>query len=49
MKKLLCLLLATVLSLCLISCDDPNEINPNLNIDENGGINFPIIPLDPTE
>jgi hypothetical protein len=44
MKKLICLLLAAMLSLCLISCgDDLEEINPDFNQGENGEINFPIV------
>ena len=57
MKKLICLLLALIVSASLMACsgdsgdngdngDDIPEINPDLNIGENGEINFPIIPVE---
>ena len=51
MKKIFALLVALVFSVCLVSCggdtgsDDPTppEVNPDLNIGEDGEVNLPII------
>ena len=57
MKKLICLLLVLIISTSLLACsgdsgdsgdngDNIPEIDPDLNIGENGEINFPIIPVE---
>ena len=44
MKKIVILLLVSILSVLLVSCgDDAEELDPDLNIGEDGSINYPII------
>ncbi len=56
MKKLFALLIALVLSISLVSCggetgDDPTppEVNPDINIGEDGEVNLPIIDYTPKD
>lgn len=51
MKKLFALLMALVFSVCLVSCGKgtggnpptPPEVDPDINIGEDGEVNLPII------
>ena len=55
MKKFIALLMALVFSLCLISCggdsgdNNPPEVNPDLNVGEDGAVNLPIIDYVPQD